>query len=106
MFEPSQLASASGQALPSLVVPPPGPSSRGLSARLEAVECPAFDARRKARAAASGEEQGPIVYAAGKGANVWDADGNRYVDFVAGFGALPFGHGDEAVTRAVTEQMG
>lgn len=78
--------------LPRIVVPPPGPRSRALAARLSAVESPAFDARREAREASSGEEQGPIVYASGDGANVTDVDGNVYVDLTAGFGALLLGH--------------
>jgi 4-aminobutyrate aminotransferase/(S)-3-amino-2-methylpropionate transaminase len=81
-------------------VAPPGPRSRALAAKLAAVECPAFEARRDARTATSGVEQTPIVYARGAGANVVDVDGNRYVDLVAGFGALPLGHGAREVLRA------
>lgn len=65
-----------------------------------AVESPAFDARRQARAARSGEDQAPIVYAQGRGANVLDVDGNRYVDLTAGFGALVLGHGPNEATDA------
>jgi 4-aminobutyrate aminotransferase/(S)-3-amino-2-methylpropionate transaminase len=39
-----------------------------------------------------------------RGANVLDADGNRYVDFAAGFGALLLGHSPDSVLRAVSEQ--
>ena len=78
--------------LPKIVVPPPGPRSRELAARLAALESPAFDARRVARTASSGEDQAPIVYASGDGANVVDVDGNTYVDLTAGFGALLLGH--------------
>ncbi len=46
----------------------------------------------------------PIVYATGEGSNVVDVDGNRYVDLVAGFGALPLGHRSVEVTRAVRAQ--
>jgi 4-aminobutyrate aminotransferase/(S)-3-amino-2-methylpropionate transaminase len=81
-------------------VAPPGPRSRALAAKLAAVECPAFEARRDARTATSGVEQTPIVYARGAGANVVDVDGNRYVDLVAGFGALPLGYGAREVLRA------
>ncbi|HEX4445665.1 MAG TPA: hypothetical protein VH044_02985, partial [Polyangiaceae bacterium] len=63
------------QQRPSMRVPPPGPRSRELAARLAAVESPAFDARRDARARQSGEEQAPIVYERGEGPNVVDADG-------------------------------
>src|SRR5205814_9618439 len=38
------------------------------------------------------------------GVNVWDADGNRYVDLTAGFGAAAVGHGAPAVVRAVQAQ--
>ncbi len=89
-----------GQELPAIVVAPPGPRSRELAARMGAVESPAFDARRQARAAQSGEEQAPIVYAKGRGSNVFDVDGNRYVDLTAGFGALLLGHAPNAATDA------
>lgn len=89
---------------PEIVAPPPGPKARALGARLAAVECPAFEARRGARASASGEDQSPIVYARGDGANVWDVDDNRYVDLTAGFGALLLGHGHPAVKAAVAAQ--
>lgn len=90
--------------LPLLVTEVPGPASRALSAKLEAAECPAFDARRKERAVVSGETFSPIVYAQGLGSNVWDVDGNRYVDFVAGFGALGLGHRSPLVEEAVRRQ--
>lgn len=94
-----------GAELPEIVVAPPGPRSRALAERLAAVECPAFDARRKAREAASGAEHAPIVYARGAGANVWDADGNRYVDLTAGFGALSLGYPPNAAADAAREAM-
>lgn len=90
----------SGDELPAIVVSPPGPRSRELARRLAAVESPAFDARRRARAESSGEDQAPIVYASGSGANVLDVDGNRYVDLTAGFGALVLGHAPNAATEA------
>ena len=86
--------------LPDVKIAPPGPQSRALAARLEAVESPAFEARRDARAARSGADQGPIVYARGRGANVFDVDGNRYVDLTAGFGALLLGYGPNAASQA------
>ena len=86
--------------LPDMRVPPPGPQSRALAARLEAVESPAFEARREARAVTSGADQGPIIYARGHGANVFDVDGNRYVDLTAGFGALLLGYAPNAASEA------
>ena len=70
-----------------------------------AVESPAFEARRDARAAASGAEQAPIVYARGAGSNVFDVDGNRYVDLTAGFGALVLGYGPNAATKAAQAEL-
>ncbi len=93
-----------GQEPPKILVAPPGPMSRALSAKRAAVECPAFDARREARAAESGADHEPIVYASARGSNVIDADGNRYVDLVAGFGALLLGHAPRRVARSVEAQ--
>jgi 4-aminobutyrate aminotransferase-like enzyme len=90
--------------LPDVRVPPPGPRSRELGARLAAVESPAVDARREARERESGAEQAPIVYASGRGPNVVDVDGNRYVDLAAGFGALLLGHARPEILAAVEEQ--
>ena len=81
-------------------VAPPGPRSRELAKRLEVVESPAFEARRDARASSSGAEQSPIVYARGSGSNVFDVDGNRYVDLTAGFGALLLGYAPNVATDA------
>jgi 4-aminobutyrate aminotransferase / (S)-3-amino-2-methylpropionate transaminase / 5-aminovalerate transaminase len=50
------------------------------------------------------ERPGGIVLSRGLGANVWDADGNRYVDFAAGFGALLVGHSHPAIVAAVRSQ--
>jgi 4-aminobutyrate aminotransferase-like enzyme len=93
-----------GQELPEVRVAPPGPRSRELAARLAAVECPAVDARRDARARHSETDQTPIVYARGVGANVTDVDDNRYVDLSAGFGALLLGHVPAVVGQAIDEQ--
>jgi len=79
----------------------PGPKSRAIAARLSAVESPVFDARRSARGEESGEEQSPIVYERGDGANLIDLDGNRYVDLTAGFGALILGHSPKEVIDPV-----
>jgi 4-aminobutyrate aminotransferase-like enzyme len=97
---------SSGQEPPRMVVPPPGPMSRVLGAKLAAVECPAFDARRGSRADVSGADHAPITYASGRGSNVIDVDGNRYVDLAAGFGALLLGHAPKRVARAVEAQGG
>ena len=101
---PFPAADASGDDPPSIRVAPPGPMSRSAITRLEQVECPAFGQRRSARAERSGAEMLPIVLASGKGSNLFDVDGNRYVDLIAGFGALLLGHSATPVIRAVEGQ--
>jgi 4-aminobutyrate aminotransferase / (S)-3-amino-2-methylpropionate transaminase / 5-aminovalerate transaminase len=93
-----------GDGLPSITVAPPGPQSRALAERLAAVECPAFELRRQARADTAGTDQSGIVYARGTGSVVECVDGNRYVDMTAGFGALALGYGHPSVTAAMVEQ--
>ncbi len=39
----------------------------------------------------------------GRGARVWDADGNEYVDYVGSWGPLVLGHANRDVLRAVRE---
>lgn len=45
---------------------------------------------------------GPIFLDRGKGASVWDVDGNEYVDFVSSWGPLILGHAHEEVVEAVS----
>jgi 4-aminobutyrate aminotransferase/(S)-3-amino-2-methylpropionate transaminase len=45
-----------------------------------------------------------LVMVSGRGVNVLDADGNRYVDLAAGFGALLLGHGHQSVLSALERQ--
>ncbi len=45
------------------------------------------------------------TFVRGEGTYLWDLDGNRYLDFVAGFGSLNLGHNHPAVTEAVTHAM-
>jgi len=40
-----------------------------------------------------------------KGSRKWDVDGNEYIDFVMGHGALILGHSHPAIVQAVQEQM-
>lgn len=93
-----------GHSPPSMRVPPPGPRSRALAARLEEVESPAFGKRREERGARARGDSAPIVYAAAKGSNIRDVDDNVYVDMAAGFGSIALGHGDDSVRRALGEQ--
>ena len=45
----------------------------------------------------------PVFLRRGQGAYVWDADGNRYVDFLGSWGPLILGHADPDVTAAIAE---
>ncbi|MBI4220941.1 MAG: glutamate-1-semialdehyde 2,1-aminomutase [Chloroflexi bacterium] len=45
----------------------------------------------------------PLFFARGEGPYVWDADGNRLVDYVCSWGPLILGHAHPAVVKAVQE---
>ncbi|MDI6768202.1 MAG: guanitoxin biosynthesis PLP-dependent transaminase GntE [Anaerolineales bacterium] len=51
-----------------------------------------------------GEGITPYVSKA-KGAYLWDADGNRYIDYRLGFGPIILGHADETVNAKVREEI-
>lgn len=48
----------------------------------------------------------PVEIVSGKGSQVWDTNGKKYVDLGAGIGVTAFGIGDETWVRAVTDQLG
>lgn len=79
---------------PSIRTTPPGPSSRSWLVRHAHVAAPMGPAPPPG-------PPGSIVYATGRGANVTDVDGNRYVDLAGGFGALLLGHLHPAVQRVI-----
>ena len=45
------------------------------------------------------------VLVRGEGVHVWDADGRRYTDLLAGIAVNALGHGHPALVRAVSEQI-
>lgn len=47
----------------------------------------------------------PIIVDKSAGSNLWDVDGNKYVDILNGFGVTMFGHTPDFVTKAVEEQL-
>jgi ornithine--oxo-acid transaminase len=47
----------------------------------------------------------PVVISTGKGAWVTDVDGNRYLDCLAGYSALNFGHGHPRLLAAAHDQL-
>ena len=46
----------------------------------------------------------PFVMDHGKGTEVWDTDGNRFLDFAAGIAVVATGHSHPQVVRAIQEQ--
>ena len=48
----------------------------------------------------------PVVVARASGSEVFDPEGKRYLDFVAGIGALNLGHQHPEIIAAVREQLG
>ncbi len=47
----------------------------------------------------------PIVVEKSKGVQLWDIDGNEYVDFTCGFGSNLLGHTHEITVAAISEQV-
>ncbi len=48
----------------------------------------------------------PVEFVRGSGCRLWDADGNEYLDFLAGISVLNVGHCHPRVVEAVREQVG
>ncbi len=46
----------------------------------------------------------PIVVAKGKGCTLWDTDGKKYTDFVAGIAVCNLGHAHPGVSKALSKQ--
>ncbi len=47
----------------------------------------------------------PFFVKKAQGSSIWDVDGNRYVDFCAGYGALLLGHRRTEIVSAVKKQL-
>ena len=47
----------------------------------------------------------PIFIDRGEGAYLFDVDGNRYIDYLLGYGPLVLGHAHPAIVAAVTQQL-
>jgi 4-aminobutyrate aminotransferase len=70
----------------------PGPKARALIKRDSAVISPSYP------------RSYPFVMDHGKGCEVWDVDGNRFLDFMAGIAVLSTGHAHPKVVKAIQEQ--
>jgi 4-aminobutyrate aminotransferase len=76
---------------PSAPTPLPGPRAAALIARDRAVTTPSYP------------RDYPFVIAKGRGAEVWDVDGNRFLDFMSGIGVCSTGHAHPTVVQAIKE---
>ncbi len=72
----------------------PGPRARALMERDKAVISPVSP------------REYPFVMSHGKGVEVWDVDGNRFLDFAAGIAVCATGHSHPAVVEAITQAAG
>src|SRR3990170_4633294 len=70
----------------------PGPKARALIERDQAVISPSYPRSHD------------FVMDHGKGVEVWDVDGNRFLDFAAGIAVASTGHSHPQVVRAIQEQ--
>ncbi|HJS88786.1 MAG TPA: acetyl ornithine aminotransferase family protein [Steroidobacteraceae bacterium] len=76
---------------PHIRTPLPGPKAQALIARDRAVTTPSYP------------RDYPFVMARGRGAEVWDVDGNRFLDFMSGIGVASTGHAHPQVVQAIKE---
>jgi len=81
--------------LPELATRIPGPRSRALAERLARVESPNVTCLAPVP---------PIFWERASGANVWDVDGNRFVDLTAAFGVANAGHDHPEIVAAIAHQ--
>ncbi|HEY5902861.1 MAG TPA: acetyl ornithine aminotransferase family protein [Anaerolineales bacterium] len=70
----------------------PGPKARALIKRDSAVISPSYP------------RSYPFAMSHGKGTEVWDVDGNRFLDFMAGIAVASTGHAHPKVVKAIQEQ--
>ena len=85
----------SGDALPRLKTSIPGPKSRALARQLR---------RYESRNITYVSNRWPVFWQRAAGANVWDVDGNRYIDLTAAFGVASVGHTNPRVVSAIQKQ--
>src|SRR3982750_3821411 len=72
--------------------------SRELQARAEAAIPGGVNSPVRAFGSVGGE---PPFIVKGEGARIWDADGNRYIDYVGSWGPLILGHAAPEVIEAI-----
>ena len=78
-------------AAPHIRTPLPGPRAQALIARDRPVTTPSYP------------RDYPFVMARGRGAEAWDVDGNRFLDFMSGIGVASTGHAHPKVVQAIKD---
>jgi 4-aminobutyrate aminotransferase len=78
-------------ASPHIRTPLPGPKAQALLARDRLVSSPSYP------------RDYPFVIAKGRGTEVWDVDGNRFLDFAAGIAVCSTGHAHPRVVQAIKD---
>jgi len=81
--------------LPELLTSIPGPRSKTLAAELRAHES------RNVTYVSPGF---PVFWDRAHGVNVWDVDGNRFLDLTSGFGVASLGYTPEPIVHATLDQ--
>jgi len=81
--------------LPEIVTPIPGPRSRAWAEKISR-----FEAREVTLLA----EDFPVFWERADGVNVWDVDGNRFLDFTSAFAVSGLGHGAKPIRTALESQ--
>jgi 4-aminobutyrate aminotransferase-like enzyme len=82
---------------PQLITEIPGPLSRGLAWELRAHE---------SRNITYVSPHFPVFWEGAQGANVWDVDGNRFLDLTSGFGVASLGYAPPPIVAAAQDQLG
>jgi 4-aminobutyrate aminotransferase/(S)-3-amino-2-methylpropionate transaminase len=85
-----------GNELPLIGVAPPGVAAQKWGQRANLARAP--------MGPASAQMAPGLVYQRAFGSNVFDPDGNRYVDLAAGFGAQLLGHCHPEISAAINQQ--
>lgn len=80
----------------------PFANSQELLSRAEA--CDAWAANR-VKNYSQIERAYPFYASHAKGAYLWDVDGNRYIDYMLGYGTIILGHADDRVTKAFVTEL-
>src|SRR5579863_3552819 len=50
------------------------------------------------------EQPVPLYFRRGAGSRLWDVDGNEYIDYQIGQGAILYGHAPEGMAEAIAQQ--